>query len=153
MRIISFILFLITLLLLNNCGGGGSVTENGTIDSTGSSIEQPESKILKTFKSYTHSIISVQQKMYEGLNLLSDNFNHTIEVENISLQDANAFYEKIESMEHDIVNIVIQEYQLAMLGEMLSAEEWNEGDIKSSRFLISGPTILTGVLIVTCPQN
>ena len=142
-----FLLSCITILF-TACGGGG--TGKSTSPATSSPTEESPTKVLK---SYTQSIASIQEQMYEAIGMLSDNYTKVIDAKSMTIAEADAFYDKLKLMEPDIINTILLEHQILLLGDDFSQNDrghiagMSESVAKKPRFIITGTGIVIGALV------
>jgi len=154
MKQIKMLLLVSTIVLLTACGGGGS-SENGSSNATPpGNIENPTETLTlnKALKSYTQSIISIQNQMYEAIGLLSNNYTKVIDANDMTMDEVNAFYDKLKLMEPEIIEAVWLEYQISELSKNITQEEsaniaiQYKSVIPETGIVITGGAIVAGVL-------
>lgn len=147
MKQIKMLLLVGITILFTACGGGSSsenvgIEENATVPLT----------LNQELKSYRQSIISLQDQMYEAIGLLSNNFTKVIDANNMTIDEANAFYDKLKLMEPEIINAILLEYQISVLSNNITQEDsaniaiQYKSVIPETGILITGGTIVVGVL-------
>ncbi len=94
--------------------------------------------LIEAYESYTKSIASVQQKMVDAIGALSSDFTEVIDDDSLTVERADAFYDKLKLMETDIVNIVFLEHQITSL---MNNEDWVEGTVQPRSFTLAAIVI------------
>lgn len=146
MKQIKMLLLVGTVVLFTACGGGGSSRESGSNPSGGNPIETLT--LNEALKSKSQTIAAIQDQMYDAIGLLSDNYTKVIDAKSMTIDEADAFYDKLKLMEPDIANAVLLDYQISLLSSKLVE---NNGANISKPFKNAIPEmgfVVTGTAIV-----
>ena len=141
---------LLTILLVTGiagCGGGGSASRQASDSDTSSGNADAPAVLNQTMKAYTQTISDVQRQLIDGIGLLSDNFTHEVDMDTMTVHQANAFYEKLDTIEPEAIRLILLENRIAENVQALTQTDLHEGNLNAPRFLITGGVVVTATLI------
>lgn len=146
MKQIKMLLLAGILILLTACGGGGSSgnTNNNTTETL---------TLNQALKSYTHTIVSIQNKMYGAIGALSDNYTKVIDANTMTMDEADAFYDQLQLMEPEIIKAILLENTISSMSNDFLQKNGANIAIRNKKYIpdmgivITGTTIVVGALI------
>ena len=68
-------------------------------------------------------------------------------MDTMTVHQANAFYEKLDTIEPEAIRLILLENRIAENVQALTQTDLHEGNLNAPRFLITGCVVVTATLI------